>query len=130
MIKNSSRKTGAKLMCNSLWGKFAETSMPTQVRTFDFDHDNAKLVGFYGKWCSGAIDVNYHRRLPDNRKILVGYKNTGDNMGHTRRGKINLAVAAFITSHARMRLWTELNKLDTRVLYHDTDSIIYEHDPE
>ena len=45
------------------------------------------------------------------------------------RAKSNIALASMVTSHARCRLWKELNKLGDRVLYHDTDSIIYEHDP-
>lgn len=35
-----------------------------------------------------------------------------------------------VLAQARIRLWTELNKLGERVLYHDTDSIIYENSPD
>ena len=34
-------------------------------------------------------------------------------------------VAAFTTSHARLRLYKELELLGEQVLYHDTDSIVY-----
>ena len=37
----------------------------------------------------------------------------------------NIYIAAFTTSHARLRLYKELEKLGEQVLYHDTDSIVY-----
>ena len=40
-------------------------------------------------------------------------------------GTSNLAIAAFTTSHARLRLLKLLRQLNDRVLYFDTDSIIY-----
>jgi len=127
MVKNSSRKTAAKLMCNSLWGKFAETASPIQFEQFDVAGEQGKLMALLSKWGDGKIQVVYHRRSPDNMRLNVAYKNTETEwLPPNRRARINLAVAAFITSHARMRLWTELNKLGDRVLYHDTDSIIYE----
>lgn len=45
----------------------------------------------------------------------------------------NIFVAAFTTAWARMKLYSEMDKLGRAVLYHDTDSIIYasngENDP-
>ena len=38
---------------------------------------------------------------------------------------INVAIASFVTCHARLHLYSELNRLQDRVLYFDTDSIIY-----
>jgi very-short-patch-repair endonuclease len=39
--------------------------------------------------------------------------------------KTNVVLAAFVTCYARLHLLDELEKLDDRVLYFDTDSIIY-----
>ena len=36
-------------------------------------------------------------------------------------------MAAFVAAHGRIYLWETLHRLDDRVLYHDTDSIVYEH---
>ena len=49
--------------------------------------------------------------------------------------KTNVVLAAFVTCQARLHLFSELNKLKERVLYFDTDSIIYvskagEYDPK
>ena len=37
----------------------------------------------------------------------------------------NVIVAAFTTAHARLQLYDELDMLGERVLYYDTDSIVY-----
>ena len=39
--------------------------------------------------------------------------------------KTNVVLAAFVTCHARLVLYSELEKLNERVLYFDTDSIIF-----
>ena len=41
----------------------------------------------------------------------------------------NLGLGASVTASARTRLHKELNKLGDRVIYCDTDSCVYEHDP-
>ena len=40
-------------------------------------------------------------------------------------GKTNVVIAAFTTTHARLKLYGVLEKLNRRVLYFDTDSVIY-----
>ena len=40
-----------------------------------------------------------------------------------------MIVAAFVTAQARLKLYEPLEKLNERVLYFDTDSIIYHHKP-
>lgn len=40
-------------------------------------------------------------------------------------GKVNVFIACFTTALARMKLYSELEKLESQVLYYDTDSVIY-----
>ena len=40
-------------------------------------------------------------------------------------GKTNVVIASFTTSHALLKLYSVLEQLDRRVLYFDTDSVIY-----
>ena len=40
-------------------------------------------------------------------------------------GKANGVIVAFTTAHARLKLYSVLEQLDRRVLYFDTDSVIY-----
>ena len=39
--------------------------------------------------------------------------------------KTNVVIAAFTTAYARLQLYDELDMLQERVLYYDTDSVIY-----
>lgn len=43
--------------------------------------------------------------------------------------KGNIFVAAFTTAHARLHLYDAVSKLDKRVLYMDTDSVVFTHKP-
>ena len=43
--------------------------------------------------------------------------------------KTNIVIAAFTTAYARLKLYELLDKLEERVLYYDTDSVIYIHQP-
>jgi hypothetical protein len=40
-------------------------------------------------------------------------------------GKTNVVITAFTTAHARLKLYGVLEQLNRRVLYFDTDSVIY-----
>lgn len=42
---------------------------------------------------------------------------------------VNVVIAAYTTAQAQLRLHEFLEPLDRRVLYYDTDSIIYSHSP-
>ena len=42
----------------------------------------------------------------------------------------NVIVAAFTTAHARLQLYDELDMLGDRVLYYDTDSVVYLTQPD
>ena len=44
--------------------------------------------------------------------------------------KTNVIIAAFTTAYARLQLYDELHILQERVLYYDTDSVIYLSQPE
>ena len=41
--------------------------------------------------------------------------------------KTNIVIAAFTTTYARLKLYELLDQLQERVLYYDTDSVIYIH---
>lgn len=134
MIKNPALKLGAKLLLNSLWGKFGEKLHIQSWRKYDFGADDDDILDLENKWSGGEIDVLFRKYTQDKASLGVLYTH---NIGMTKdseifkqlRERTNMAIAAMVTSHARCRLWKELNKLGTRVLYHDTDSIIYEHNP-
>lgn len=134
MVANAAKKTGAKLLCNSLWGKFGENSEHSTWKRFMIEEQSEAIMAIENQWIDGEIDIMYRKYSKDNVALAMIYKYNAalplDSFTQKkRRCQKNIAMAAMITSHARCRLWKELNKLGERVLYHDTDSIIYEHRP-
>ena len=61
--------------------------------------------------------------IMNEKVILLEFKNSEDFDPTNTNG--NVLIAAFCTCWARLELWSIMNKLENRVLYHDTDSIIY-----
>lgn len=133
MIANASRKTGAKLLCNSLWGKFGERMHMHGWKICEIGKDDGEIMALEKQWIDGNVDLTYRRFNRHNTHLAMAYKwacnNNTENMSKQHLGRVNIALASMVTSHARCRLWKELHKLGERVLYHDTDSIIYEHQP-
>lgn len=134
MIKNNSKKAGAKLLCNSLWGKFGERNKSSKWGTFALGEMDDRIMELERQWIAGDVDIEFRRYSGNKETVGMVYSHVKELpsthvLQKKRRGHKNIAVASMITSHARCRLWTELNKLGDRVLYHDTDSIVYEHRP-
>ena len=57
--------------------------------------------------------------------LLVNWEDTESNVEASACSYV--IVAAFVTAQARLKLYEPLEKLNERVLYFDTDSIIYYH---
>jgi hypothetical protein len=61
--------------------------------------------------------------------IIVNYKFKEDI--HGRSGNTSVAIASMVTANARLKLYDEMEKIENsapgRVLYFDTDSIIFKH---
>lgn len=69
-----------------------------------------------------SIDVNHI--FPVNEETLITnweYKEESANVLST----VNVCIAAYTTTQARLNLYEYLEKLGERVLYYDTDSVIY-----
>ena len=64
-------------------------------------------------------------RMVNENMIEVQYKNTDEFT--TQNDKVNVVIAAFTTAYARLKLYDLLDLLQERVLYYDTDSVIYVH---
>lgn len=134
MKKNAGKKSGAKILLNSLWGKFGERPHTFGYRVFEVGKANDELISLEKDWADEKIDITYRRYNGSRTHLVIGYKSASEDQiskfqWKNHLSRTNIAIAAMVTAHARMRLWTEMNKLGKRVLYHDTDSIIYEHSP-
>ena len=69
----------------------------------------------------GKLLMDFH--IMNDDVIQVEYKNT--EAFECQSFNTNVTIAAFCTSWARLKLWSVMQKLGKRVLYHDTDSIIF-----
>ena len=120
IAKNPGRKATAKLMLNSLWGKFGErVNKPTTVTVQDPTH-------LFSLISDAALDISTLRLCTDDIFEAV-YTSVQDNA--VKGSKTNIFVAAFTTCHARLKLYESLDTLQEQVLYYDTDSVVYKWRP-
>ena len=105
-------RTICKLLLNSFWGRFGMNSNKQQY----------KLIRDPCEWLALIADDQYKVQSADftNKKFLqVYYTHTKDL--YESISNVNVAVAAFVTCHARLKLYGELKKLKEKILYMDTD---------
>ena len=106
----------SKLALNSFYGKFGQRNNMKQSQYFN---DLKKLMETLTDPSKRILDFH----LINNDVICLDYKNSEDF--EPQSINTNVTIASFCTSRARLKLWSVMNKLGERVLYHDTDSIIF-----
>ena len=119
--KNPGLRTLAKMMLNSLWGKFGQRLNKTQVQPF---HDPQVFHRFLD---TSTLDVR-HVSVINDQLVEIHYQHQEEDIPVSPN--LNIFVAAFTTCWARLRLYAALEPLGERVLYYDTDSIIFLQDED
>ena len=114
--KNPGLRTLAKMMLNSMWGKFGQRLNKTQIKTFDDPR------AFHRFLKTDTMDVR-HVSVINDQMVEVHYQYQDEDIPVSPN--LNIFVACFTTSWARLRLYAALEQLQQRVLYYDTDSVIY-----
>ena len=66
-------------------------------------------------------------RLVNDEMVEAYYSNAGEF--EEPDNKVNIVIAAYTTAYARLKLYDLLDLLQEQVLYYDTDSVIYVHEP-
>lgn len=117
VIKNGGRKQVAKLMLNSFWGKFGERPNKRQVHTVT---SPAELYNIMEDQGNNIHDI----RIITEDVVEVDTTKAEEEV--IPSSKTNIFIASFTTAWARLELYSYLDKLKERVLYFDTDSIIYQ----
>ena len=119
--KNPGLRTLAKMMLNSMWGKFGQKPNKTQVREFDDPvafsefHESDKFdIRYVGVLTEKRVEIHYQHELEDDPVSP----------------NLNIFVACFTTCWARLRLYQALDLLQERVLYFDTDSVVFRSLPD
>ena len=116
IVKNPGLGSLSKLALNSFYGKFGQR---TNMKKTVFIKDIATLMETLTD--PKKVLLDFH--IMNEEVIQVEYKNSLDFEGQSF--KTNVVIAAFCTSWARLKLWSVMERLGDRVLYHDTDSIIF-----
>ena len=120
--KNPGRRSLAKMMLNSFWGKYGQQGNKSQVeaisspvRLYQLLNDDSRELQTLRVMNDEMIEV-VHKRVDEEETVQVN---------------INIFVACFTTCWARLKLYREgLSRLlPQQVLYFDTDSIIFSHRP-
>ena len=123
IAKNPGRRSLAKLMLNSFWGKYGQQSNKTQVDVFSSPAEFYKLL-------LDDTTVIKNLRVVTPEMVEASYQNIDD--ADPVQVNINIFVACFTTCWARLKLYREgLSPLEPQqVLYFDTYSIIYSRKPD
>ena len=116
MVHNPGKRTMAKLMLNSMWGKFGQQTNKTQVKEF------TETDKFWQFLDSSKNDIRWVSPL-DEERVEVHHR----MQTHCQKDSpiLNIFMACFTTCHARLRLYQALDNLGERCLYTDTDSVIF-----
>jgi hypothetical protein len=116
----------AKLLMNSLYGKFGMKMESTEVMVFDVSNEVGKTCfkETFDLWSESVIDLvevdNYIILI---RQTLMAFNyNEEQDMFHGL--DINIAIATAITSYARIHMSKFKNYLNFNLYYSDTDSIV------
>ena len=114
--KNSGKREIAKIKLNCLWGYFALNSNKKQFKIITKRNELEDLIN------DDRYDV-HNIDFSDENFIQVTFSEKKEYCygGHYT----NVIIASFVTAQARLKLYDELIKLGIRVLYFDTDSIIF-----
>ena len=81
---------------------------------------------FFDLLSSAEFEVS-NAYMVNEEMVEVQYKNVKEFA--EQNNKVNVVIAAFTTAYARLKLYDLLDLLQERVLYYDTDSVIYVHKP-
>jgi hypothetical protein len=111
----------AKLCCNSFWGRLGMRDTFPRV---EFVRTHEQLLSLFSDPHWNVTSVRYIS--PNCIAVLLTNKSV-DTL--TVTNNTNIYAAVFTTAYARIRLYEFLHKVGGRLLYCDTDSIIYELSP-
>ena len=117
--KNPGMRAIAKGVINVIWGKFAERENLKQTK---FIKTMGELLDMFRDSAINVKDLIIH-----NEDVIEVHFNNNDGFVE-HNVNTNIIVASFTTALACLKLYTVLEQLDDRVLYHDTDSVVFRTD--
>ncbi|KAL1252656.1 hypothetical protein QQF64_017349 [Cirrhinus molitorella] len=113
---NPAQRSINKLILNSLWGRFCMRSNLPQTLLITEPEEFVQII-------FSRTDILKYFTFISNDVALVQTCRPEDEVCEAR--DINVFIGAFTTAHARLELYDLMDKLGERVLYTDTDSVIF-----
>ena len=104
----------------SFLGKFAQRSNMSKTKEVTEPKD------FYAYLYSDQYEVKDAQMINDETVEIQYIEKEGFV---EENDKVNIVIAAFTTAYARLKLYDLLDLLQEQVLYYDTDSVVYVHEP-
>ena len=108
--KNSGQRTLVKLKLNSLWGKWAQNQNKAQTTIVNSEKE------FYDLLTSPVTEVT-NLIFPKDEVAWVSWKRSEDNVATGKN--VNVAVKAYVTTQAWLKLYEYQSKLGKSVLHCD-----------
>jgi hypothetical protein len=115
VITNPAKRTWSKSQVTNLWGKMSQRTrgktayLDTPAEYFDLllsDKDTVTSVQFVNK---NMLEVHYETDTDFQKPHSFG----------------NVVIAAFVTAYGRIELYNHIKHLGNRLLYVDTDSLVF-----
>jgi hypothetical protein len=116
ICKNEGLRSISKLLLNSMWGRYC---LQTNKTSFKVVYNVYELYEFFLDQRYIVEDIHFLNEKT--AQIFYSEK----EIAHQGGRDSNVVIGAFVTAYARMKLISEMSKLGERVLYYDTDSIIF-----
>jgi len=114
--KNPGLRSLAKLILNSFWGKFGQR---TNLLQLEYISDPSIYFDMLTSDQQVVTGVNFVTE----EMVEMRWKNKEEFMESS--GRTNVVLAAYTTAQARLQLYNYLEELGSRVMYADTDSIVF-----
>lgn len=121
---NPVKKQVAKIMLNSGWGKHCQRPNLAQskiIQRNDMDSER----DFMQRYDAGYFKIS--SIIP--MKYGTAYEQNDRASSNPNLHDSYIPAGLFVPAYGRLMLYEQMSKLGKRVLYHDTDSIIYIYDP-
>lgn len=116
IVRNEAERSVWKKMLNNLWGKFGQRPNRPKVEVINNSAEYFDLLTSSKAEVTNAHLIN-EEVIEVHYVLKEGFVEASD--------QTNVVLAAFTTAQARIKLYDLLDKLERRVCYYDTDSVIF-----
>jgi G:T-mismatch repair DNA endonuclease (very short patch repair protein) len=116
IVENPGLRSLAKLILNSFWGKFGQRENQPKTKIINDSSEFFTMLINPALYINGVLPIN-------EKTVIVNYEHVEES--YDPLPTVNVAIASYVTAQARLKLYSYLEDLGDRVLYYDTDSVIY-----